>query len=136
MELVRNQKYSVALDRMKELCAGATSAGAPDSQTATPQCRSQTSMGAINSGGAGGGGTPNPNLNGDLGHLSPALVEGKGVREVALSAEARRSPAERVAPRLAEAVYLEQQRRQILEGKLEFQKRKNENMVDEIMNLK
>jgi len=121
MDLVRNQKYSVALDRMKELCAGATPAGAPDSKTATPKCRSQTSMGAINGGGTGGGGTPNPNpLNGDLGHLSPALVEGKGVREVALSAEARREPAERIAPQLAEKVYLEQQRRQILEGKLEF----------------
>ena len=48
--------------------------------------------------------TPNA-LNGDLGHLSPALVEGKGV---ALSAEARREPAERITPQLAEKIYLVQ----------------------------
>ena len=40
MEMVRNQKYSVALDKMKELCAGATSVREPDSKTATPKCRS------------------------------------------------------------------------------------------------
>ena len=41
MEMVRNQKYSVALDKMKELCAGATTYPYPDSQkTTSPKCRS------------------------------------------------------------------------------------------------
>lgn len=63
-------------------------------------------------------GLANP-LNGDLGHLSPPLVDGKGFREVAASAGGKREPAERFAPQLAESVLFERQRNQILETKLE-----------------
>jgi|TARA_B110000285_G_C14948060_1_gene525341 hypothetical protein len=118
----------VALDRMKELCAGATG-GQPisaESKTVTPKCRSSTSVGMVN-------GMPNP-LNGDLGHLSP--VEGRGLREVAISAEGKREPAERFGPQLAESILLEKQRNRILETKLEYQKKRNENLLEEVTLLK
>ena len=51
-------------------------------------------------------GSQNP-LNGDLGHLRPALVEGKGIREVALSAEGKRELPPSISPQLAERIYLE-----------------------------